>query len=176
MASDYLSSIINQFDYYKSVGEKTFAQIPDEKLSWQYNEETNSISTIVKHLSGNMLSRWTEFLTSDGEKDWRNRDAEFENDIKSRQELLQMWDAGWSCLLSTLQTLTDEQLQSEIYIRAEKHSVTEAINRQLAHYSYHVGQIVLIGKMICDKEWHSLTIPKGGSNEFNATLFAKGKK
>ena len=173
MTTDYLESIKKQFAYYKLLGDKTFVQLSDEKLFWQYNKESNSIAIIVKHLSGNMLSRWTDFLTTDGEKAWRNRDAEFENDISTRQELLAIWEAGWQCLFTALQSLTPEDLQKEIYIRNQGHSITEAINRQLAHYPYHVGQIVFLGKMLCDNSWTSLSIPKGNSASYNAAKFAK---
>ena len=175
MQTDYLNSAIKQFEYYKMLGEKTFAQLTDEQLFWQFNPESNSIGSIVKHLWGNMLSRWTDFLTSDGEKEWRMRDAEFENDITTRQELLDKWNAGWTCLFNALNSLTPEDLQKEIYIRNMGHTVTEAINRQLAHYPYHVGQIVFIGKMACDENWASLSIPKGNSNAYNAEKFSKPK-
>ena len=122
-----------------------------------------------------MLSRWTDFLTSDGEKEWRNRDAEFENNISSREELLDKWNSGWTCLLDALAELTQEDLQKEIYIRNMGHSVTEAINRQLAHYPYHIGQIVFIGKMACGENWNSLSIPKGKSNTYNTDKFSKPK-
>lgn len=157
------------------LGEKTFSQIPCEKLWWQYNEDSNSIATIVKHLSGNMLSRWTDFLTTDGEKEWRNRDAEFENDLATKEELIQKWDEGWKVLLDTLQSLTEDVLDNIIYIRNQGHTVLEAINRQLAHYPYHIGQIVFIGKMSAEK-WNSLSIPKGNSNQFNAEKFSKPKE
>ena len=176
MTTDYLESIKKQFVYYKLLGDKTFVQLSDEKLFWQYNQESNSIAIIVKHLSGNMLSRWTDFLTTDGEKAWRNRDAEFENDISTRQELLATWEAGWQCLFTALQSLTPEDLQKEIYIRNQGHNVTEAINRQLAHYPYHVGQIVFLGKMLCDNSWTSLSIPKGNSASYNADKFAKPRQ
>jgi hypothetical protein len=172
--TDYLTSTRKQFEYYKMLGEKTFAQLTDEQLFWQYNEESNSIAMIVKHLWGNMLSRWTDFLTSDGEKEWRQRDAEFENDIVGREELINKWNEGWRCLFSALDSLTPDDLSKEIYIRNEGHSVVEAINRQLAHYPYHVGQIVFIGKMACDTSWTSLTIPRGNSKAFNQDMFAKG--
>ncbi len=176
MSTAYLSSIKKQFEYYKSLGDKTFKQLPDEKLFWHYNEESNSIATIVKHLWGNMLSRWTDFLTSDGEKDWRDRDAEFENDITTRQELLDKWQAGWACLFTALDALKPEDLDRIIYIRNQGHTVMEAINRQLAHYPYHVGQIVYLGKMLADKEWTSLSIPKGKSNEYNSDKFSQPKR
>lgn len=175
MVSDYLDSVKKQFTYYKMLGDKTFAQLSEEQLFWQYNEESNSIATIVKHLWGNMLSRWTDFLTSDGEKDWRDRDAEFENDIASKQELLDKWNAGWTCFLNTLNSLEDSDLEKTIYIRNQGHTVLEAINRQLAHYPYHIGQIVFLGKMLCDDKWTSLSVPKGTSKDFNAQKFAQPK-
>ncbi|MBS0647555.1 MAG: DUF1572 domain-containing protein [Verrucomicrobia bacterium] len=170
----YLESVIKQFEYYKMLGDKTFAQVPNEKLFWQYNEDSNSIATIVKHLSENMLSRWTDFLTTDGEKEWRNRDDEFENDIATKQELLNKWNEGWKVFLDTLKSLKEEDLEKTIYIRNQGHSVMEAINRQLAHYPYHIGQIVFIGKMCVDK-WTSLSIPKGNSKQFNDDKFSKPK-
>ncbi|UFH52116.1 DUF1572 domain-containing protein [Spirosoma sp. KNUC1025] len=173
MATDYLASARKQFEYYKMLGEKTFDQVPDEKLFWQYNPESNSIAAIVKHLWGNMLSRWTDFLTSDGEKEWRDREAEFDNDIQTRQELLDKWNEGWTCLFSALDTLTEADLGTLIYIRNMGHTVTEAINRQLAHYPYHVGQIVFLGKMICDDTWVSLSIPRGTSKTYNDDKFAQ---
>ena len=157
------------------LGEKTFQQIPDEKLFWQYNEDSNSIAIIVKHLWGNMLSRWTDFLTTDGEKEWRDRESEFDNDLSSRQELISKWEEGWDCFLTTLKSLTPEDLGKIIYIRNQGHTVMEAINRQLAHYPYHVGQIVFIGKMVCENNWTSLSIPKGNSKAFNQEKFSKPK-
>lgn len=174
--TDYLTSIRKQFEYYKMLGEKTFAQVSDEQLFWQYNEESNSIAMIVKHLWGNMLSRWTDFLTSDGEKEWRQRDTEFENDISTREDLLSKWNEGWECLFKALNSLMTDDLDKEIYIRNQGHSVVEAINRQLAHYPYHIGQIVFIGKMVCDTNWNSLSIPKDNSKIFNADKFSKPKQ
>jgi hypothetical protein len=175
MSASFLSSAIAQFQYYKLLAEKTFNQLPDEKLFWQYNEESNSISTIVKHLAGNMLSRWTDFLTTDGEKENRNREAEFENIIHSKNELLDLWEKGWKCLFDALSSLTVGDIEKEIFIRNQGHTVTEAINRQLGHYPYHVGQIVFIGKMICNTDWASLSIPKGNSAMYNEEKFAKPK-
>src|SRR5690606_35054863 len=175
MESGYLESVIKQFEYYKMLGDKTFAQLPDENLFWQYNEDSNSIAVIVKHLWGNMLSRWTDFLNSDGEKEWRNREAEFENDIQSKEEMVEKWEEGWSCLFATLKSLKEEDLNKIIYIRNQGHTVIEAINRQLAHYAYHIGQIVFIGKMLSD-EWNSLSIPKGGSQQYNSEKFSKPKE
>lgn len=176
MNNGYLECVKKQFEYYKMLGDKTFSQLQDEKLFRQFNSDSNSIATIVKHLWGNMLSRWTDFLTSDGEKDWRNRDAEFENDILTRHELLEKWEAGWACLFNALKSLTEEDLHKVIYIRNQGHTVMEAINRQLAHYSYHVGQIVFIGKMAADNNWISLSIPKGNSSAYNAEKFSKPKQ
>jgi hypothetical protein len=168
----YLNGVIKRFEYYKTLGEKTFEQVSDDGLFWQYNEESNSIALIVQHLAGNMLSRWTDFLTSDGEKDSRNRDAEFEPVIKSHAELLEKWNAGWACMLDALKSITPDDLEKTIYIRSEAHSVVDAINRQLAHVPYHTGQIVFVGKMIAGEKWHSLSIPKGQSQSFNAEKFA----
>lgn len=175
MKNDYLESVKKQFEYYKMLGDKTFSQVQDAKLFWQYNENSNSIATIVKHLWGNMLSRWTDFLSTDGEKEWRNRDAEFENDISTRLELINKWEDGWKCLFSALNSLTSDDLDKEIFIRNQGHTITEAINRQLAHYSYHVGQIVFIGKMVADTNWTSLSIPKGNSKAYNSEKFSKSK-
>lgn len=175
MEKEYLESTIKQFEYYKLLGEKAMDQLPEEKLLWQYNEESNSIATIVKHLWGNMLSRWTDLLTSDGEKVWRNRDAEFENDIASKDELLAKWNEGWQCLLNSLNSLSEDDLHKIIYIRNQGHTVLEGINRQLAHYPYHIGQIVYIAKMVSDANWKSLTIARGKSSSFNDEKFAATK-
>ena len=176
MSEDFISSAKKQFEYYKMLGDKTFAQLPEEALFWQYNPESNSIAIIVKHLWGNMLSRWTDFLTTDGEKEWRQREAEFDNDIQSKAELLAKWEAGWECLFSALNALNESNWNTTIYIRNQGHSVMEAINRQLAHYPYHVGQIVFIGKMVRDGEWASLSIPRGASKDYNAEKFAQPKQ
>ncbi|MCW3105140.1 MAG: hypothetical protein JWO09_3580 [Bacteroidetes bacterium] len=175
MKTGYLESVTKQFEYYKSLGDKTIAQLPAEKLSWQYNAESNSIATIVKHLSGNMLSRWTDFLTTDGEKEWRQRDNEFENDMSSKEDIIATWEKGWKCLFDALASVNDDELDKIIYIRNQGHTVMEAINRQLAHYPYHVGQMVFIGKMILDESWQSLSIPRGKSGAFNAEKFSKEK-
>ena len=175
MTNDYLESVKKQFEYYKLLGDKTFTQLTDEQLFWQLNEESNSIAIIVKHLWGNMLSRWTDFLTTDGEKEWRKRDEEFENDMADREELLRKWNEGWACLFNAINPLTDNDLSKEIFIRNLGHTVVEAINRQLAHYAYHVGQIAFIGKMLLNDRWVSLSVPKGKSKEYNADKFSKPK-
>jgi len=172
----YLNSVIKRFEYYKTLGEKAFEQVDDDGLFWQYNEGSNSIAMIVQHLAGNMLSRWTDFLTSDGEKSSRNRDAEFEPVINSRAELLEKWNEGWSCMLNALTSITGSDWNKTIYIRNEAHSVVDAINRQLAHVPYHVGQIVFIGKMIAGEKWRSLSIPKGQSESFNQKMSANHPK
>jgi hypothetical protein len=168
MYNGFLDSTKKQFEYYKLLGEKTFEQISDNQINWQYNAESNSIAIIVKHLTGNMLSRWTDFLISDGEKEWRNRESEFEGDIESKTQLLDIWNKGWNCLFDALDKI--------IYIRNQGHTVMEAINRQLAHYPYHVGQIVYIGKMLLDENWQTLSIARGKSSTYNADKFAKEKQ
>lgn len=174
MDTEELKGILKQFEYYKMLGEKTFSQLADEMLFMQFNEESNSIAVIVKHLWGNMLSRWTDFLTTDGEKKWRNRDAEFESDITNKDELINKWNEGWDCLFAALNDLKPEDMNKTIYIRNQGHTVSEAIYRQLAHYSYHIGQIVYIGKMYSN-EWKSLSIPKNSSKAFNDAKFAADK-
>lgn len=174
--ASYLESVKKQFLYYKMLGEKAIDQLEPHQLFVSVNEDTNSIATIIKHISGNMLSRWTDFLTSDGEKEWRNRDAEFENDLQSKDEVLVVWNKGWDCFLDTLNSLKPEQLSEIIYIRNEGHTVIEAINRQLAHYPYHVGQIVFYAKQLKNGEWDSLSIPRNKSGNYNAEKFAKEKE
>ncbi len=173
--ADYLESVKKQFLYYKTIGEKAMEQLEPEQLFVSANEDTNSIAMIVNHLAGNMLSRWTDFLTADGEKEWRNRDAEFEEVLKTKTEVLQHWEKGWQCLFEALNSLQPEQLDTVIYIRNEGHSVIEAINRQLAHYPYHIGQLVFYAKMLKKTEWDSLSIPKNKSNSYNADKFSKEK-
>ncbi len=176
MEKNYLESVKKQFAYYKSLGEKTFHQLEEEELFWQYNEASNSIAVIVKHLWGNMLSRWTNFLTTDGEKEWRNREAEFESDIQDKTELLNKWEEGWVCLFNALDSINEENINSMIYIRNQGHSIVEAVNRQLAHYAYHIGQIVYLGRMLKGEKWESLSIPKGKSAEFNRQKFTQPKR
>lgn len=176
MIKNYLESIRKQFEYYKQLGERTFDQLDENELFWQYNEASNSIGITVNHLWGNMLSRWTDFLTTDGEKEWRNREAEFEDEIRSRKDLLNKWEEGWTCLFEALDSVNAANFEQLVYIRNQGHTITEAINRQLAHYAYHVGQIVYIGRMIKGKDWQSLSIPKGASKAYNAQKFASEKK
>lgn len=158
---------VKRFEYYKSLGDKAFDQLTDEQIFWQYNEESNSIAVIVKHIAGNMLSRWTNFLNEDGEKSWRHRDEEFVNTFKTKDEVLEFWEKGWKCLFDALNQINDENLYATIYIRGEAHSVIDAILRQLAHYPYHIGQIVYIAKMIKNEDWKTLSIARNKSQEFN---------
>ena len=174
--NSYITSIVKQFEYYKMLGDKTFSQLESKDIQWQYNSESNSISIMVKHIVGNMLSRWTNFLTEDGEKEWRHRDTEFEHSYTNKEEMLEAWNKGWNCLFNAIKPLQTDDLEQIVYIRNQGHSVTEAINRQLAHYSYHIGQIVYLGKMIKGNDWKPLSIPKGKSIEFNNDKFNKKKE
>ncbi|MEM7656118.1 MAG: DUF1572 family protein [Bacteroidota bacterium] len=176
MINDFLSTTHKQFVYYKSLGDKTFQQLTDEQLFWRPDEEANSVTVIVKHMWGNMLSRWTDFLTSDGEKEWRQREAEFEADIQSREEMLEKWEAGWTCVFDALATVKEDNFDTVIYIRNQGHTMIQAVLRQLSHYAYHVGQIVWLGRMLAGKDWDSLSIPRGGSAAFNAGKFAQPKR
>ena len=170
--TSYLEDARTLFAYYKKLGERAMDQVTDEQLFVAIDAEANSIAIIVKHMAGNMRSRWTDFLTTDGEKPDRRRDSEFEEPPASRAALLAMWEAGWKCLFSALEPLTDEDLSRTITIRGEKHSVMQAINRQLAHYPHHVGQIVLLAKHFCCARWQSLSVPRRGSSEFNQKVAA----
>ena len=171
----YLESLKKQMHYYKTIGEKAINQLEPEQLFITSNDDSNSISTIVKHLSGNMLSRWTDFLTTDGEKEWRNRDLEFENEPKTKEEVLAIWNTGWDCFFQAIDSLLPEQLLQIIYIRNEGQTAMDAINRQLAHYPYHIGQIVFYAKQLKNTNWDSLSIPKNNSKEYNSDKFAQEK-
>lgn len=173
--NSYLSSTLQQFNYYKSLGDKTFEQLSNNEIQWKYNNESNNISMIVKHIVGNMLSRWTNFLTEDGEKDWRQRDTEFENPPNSKESLINLWEKGWRCLFEALNSIDEYDLEKIIYIRNQGHTVTEAINRQLCHYSYHVGQIVFLAKMIKRDDWINLSVEKNKSKIYNSDKFSKEK-
>ena len=171
----FLSSVIKRFNEYKNLGDKTFAQLKDEDFLYTPNETSNSLAVIIKHMHGNMQSRWTNFLTEDGEKEWRKRDAEFEEAPISKKELMILWEKGWEILLHTLQLLHPEDLLKTITIRSEPLNVVDAINRQLAHYGYHVGQIVYIGRMIKNREWKNLSVPKNKSLDYNEQIKDKNK-
>jgi hypothetical protein len=175
MEKTLLASYKKQFAYYRHLGEKAMEQLTDEQLFLDDVAGSNSVAVIVKHLSGNMKSRWTDFLTTDGEKPWRNRDQEFVADFNNRAELETAWAEGWAVLELAINGLQPDQLSTIVYIRNEGHMVAEALNRQLAHYAYHIGQIVLLGKQHRGTEWQSLSIPKGDSAKYNAGKFAEDK-
>ena len=166
LEDEYLEVVQKRFQSVKELGDKTINQLAEEHIHWSLNEESNSIAVIVKHLNGNMISRWTDFLTADGEKPTRNRDQEFEDTLGSMQELRAAWENGWSVLFQALHGLNGADLLKNIFIRSESHTVMDAIERQLAHYAYHVGQIVYIGKQIKGEDWETLSIPKGKSEVY----------
>jgi Protein of unknown function (DUF1572) len=160
------------FRQYKRMAEGAMAQLEDAELYAVLDPEMNSVAVIMKHMAGNMCSRWTDFLTTDGEKPSRNRDGEFEDPPATRAELMAMWEDAWSCLLATLESLTDADLARTITIRGEAHSVMQAINRQVAHYPYHCGQIVMLAKHFRSEGWRSLSVPRRQSAEFNQKVLA----
>jgi len=170
--TSYLQDSLTLFRYNKSLCEKAMAQVSNEQLLAVLDEEMNSIAIVVKHMAGNMRSRWTDFLTSDGEKPDRDRDAEFTNPPRTREALLALWEQGWQCLFEALEPLSEEDLQRSVTIRGEAHSVMQAINRQLAHYAYHCGQIVLLAKHFKAHQWRSLSVPRGRSGEFTRRVHA----
>jgi hypothetical protein len=167
LGKDYLTTAIKRLKYYKDLGEKAFEQLEEKDLHYLPTSESNSIAIIVQHLAGNMLSRFTNFLTEDGEKEWRQRDDEFEVHNYSKQQVIDLWNEGWECVFNALESLTENDLETIIYIRKEPLTVVDAINRQLAHYPYHIGQILYIGRIIKNKDWKSLSIPKGHSQDYN---------
>lgn len=174
--NEYLKIVEARFRSVKSLGDKTMEQLSEEELHWAMNEESNSVAVIVKHLSGNMVSRWTDIFHTDGEKPNRNRELEFEDDLHSKVEILKVWEKGWTTLLEALDLLTEQDLFRKITIRGEGHLVLEAIERQMAHYAYHIGQIVYIGKQIKCEQWVSLSIPKGMSEEYLQQMIKKHKQ
>lgn len=166
----FLDAVLKRLRYYKELGERTFEQLTDNDFHYQPNEESNSIAVIIQHMAGNMLSRWTNFLNEDGEKNWRNRDNEFEEQNLTALQLIELWQKGWSCCLDTISSLKENDLLMTITIRNEELNVVDAINRQLAHYPYHVGQIIYAAKLIKNKDWQNLSIIKGGSAQFNQQM------
>lgn len=163
----FLTAAISTFTYHKDLADRAVAQVPDDRLNVALDAETNSIAVIMQHVAGNLRSRWTDFLTSDGEKPDRNRDAEFVDRPTSRAELLSEWEAGWAILLGSLRSLSPEDLTRTVMIRREPHSVPLAIERSLGHTCYHVGQIVMLARIHAGTNWTTLTIPRGGSTKFN---------
>jgi len=170
--TSYVEDSLGVFRYYKKLAERAMGQVSDDQLFAVLDEEMNSIAVIVKHMVGNMRSRWTDFLTSDGEKPGRNRDTEFSDPPATREALLQLWEDGWRCVFGTLESLSDADLGRTITIRGEAHSVMQAINRQVAHYPYHCGQIVFLAKHLCHDRWQTLSVPRGKSTEFTRRVQA----
>ena len=170
--TSYIEDSLSLFRYYKGLAERAIAQVQDEQLLTVLDPEMNSIAVVVKHMAGNMTSRWTNFLKGDGESPGRDRDSEFADPPQSRDALMKRWEDGWECVFSALQPLSDEDLKRTLTIRGEAHSVMQAINRQLAHYAYHTGQIVLLAKHLQYENWRSLTVPRGKSAEFNRRVSA----
>jgi hypothetical protein len=162
-----ISAAINAFEANKRLADRAIDQVPNDKLHVALDENTNSIAVIMKHVAGNLLSRWTDFLTTDGEKPWRKRDDEFVDSFGSRAELLQLWERGWACLLTTLKSLQPEDFGKTVLIRGEPHSVPLALQRSLGHTCYHIGQIVQVARIHAGGNWNILTIPRGGSVQFN---------
>ena len=167
-AKNFLETSISRLKYYKELGDKSFEQLNEWDFHYQPNDESNSIAVIIQHMAGNMLSRWTNFLTEDGEKEWRQRDGEFETGKQSKAELISLWEKGWECFLGTLTSLKKKDLKKTVTIRQEPLTVVDAIIRQMAHYPYHIGQIIYIAKIIKSKSWKNLSIPKGASQEYNS--------
>lgn len=170
----FLESAIKRLKYYKGLADRTFQQLAETDFHFQPNKENNSIAINIQHVAGNMLSRWTDFLTTDGEKEWRSRDMEFEEQHLSKQQLLGLWEKGWACCLDALNSLTEDDLLKTIRIRDEGLLVVDAINRQLAHYPYHVGQIIYIARIIKNENWQNLSIPKRDSIQYNQQMRSKG--
>jgi hypothetical protein len=175
-SENFLAISRKMFQYYKGLADKSMAVLSEEEIHFLPNEESNSIAILVHHMSGNMLSRFTDFLTSDGEKEWRNRDAEFEDHYASKADMLADWEKGWNCVYQALDTLSNEKMMDIVYIRNEGHTVLEAVTRQVAHYAYHVGQIVYLAKLIRNREWQTLSIARGASGDFNKNKFDQGKE
>jgi hypothetical protein len=170
--TSYLKDSISLFHHYKKLGEGALAQVTDEQMFAVLDPEMNSLAITVKHMAGNMRSRWTDFLTSDGEKFNRNRDREFDAPPQTRAEVIQLWAEGWKCVFAALEPLSEADMGRSVAIRGETHSVMQAINRQIAHYAYHVGQIVFLAKHFQSANWKSLSVPRGKSAEFNSKVIA----
>lgn len=163
ISREFVAAVVNAFESNKRLADRAIEQVPDDKLHAALDANTNSIAVIMRHLGGNLISRWTDFLTTDGEKPWRNRDGEFEEAALGRAELVQLWERGWRCLFDTLNSLTPADLEATVIIRGEPHSVPLAVERSLGHTCYHIGQIVLLARIHAGENWKTLTIPKRGS-------------
>ncbi len=168
-----LADVIAVLQSQKRLAERAVEQLADEQLHVALDENTNCIAVIMKHLAGNMKSRWTDFLTSDGEKPWRHRDNEFIDDIESREQLLATWDAGWACVLQTLGSLDAGDLDKEVTVRGQPQTAQQAILGQLSHYGYHVGQIMIIARVLAKDRWEVLSIPRGQSEEYNKRVWKR---
>jgi hypothetical protein len=173
-----IQSTVKIFKYYKSLGDQCIERLNFDELKFLPHPESNSVALMIRHMRGNMLSRWTDFLNADGEKEWRNRDSEFVEEYSNKEEIVNQWNEGWDCLFGALETIKQEHEQHIVYIRNEGHTVPEAIERQLAHYAYHVGQMVFLAKLIKGDDWVSLSIPRNASKDYNAGKFDadKGKQ
>lgn len=177
LAQIYLEAVKREFINTKRLADKAMAQISDEDFFFEPNSQSNSIATIIKHMHGNMISRWTDFRTTDGEKPTRNRDTEFEQIFYTdKDDFLDKWEAGWKCFLDALNSIRPEELENKIFIRGEEYTILGALERQTSHYGYHAGQIVYLARFLAKKNWVSLSIPRGKSEEFNKDFFAKNKK
>ncbi len=174
MENTYLQSALRLFKYYKSLGDTAIKRCDADKIHYKLNEESNSMALLVRHISGNMMSRWTDFMTTDGEKPWRNRDSEFADPDWDKETLIAQWEKGWAALFAAIEPLEAEDLEKIVYIRNEGHTAMEAINRQIAHYAYHVGQVVFLAKAITT-EWETLSIARNKSTDYNADKFSQDK-
>jgi hypothetical protein len=176
VAAEFMAALLNAFEANKRYADRAVAQVPDDKLHVALDVHTNSIAVMMKHVAGNLASRWTDFLTSDGEKPWRKRDEEFVDSFAGRAELLVFWERGWSCLFQTLRGLKREDLEKTVTIRGEPHSVPLALERSLGHTCYHIGQIVQVARIHAGEQWNTLTIPRGGSQQYNQTNWGQPGK
>jgi hypothetical protein len=176
IAAAFLSAILNAFEANKRMADRAVEQVPDDKLHVALDANTNSIAVIMKHVAGNLASRWTDFLTTDGEKPWRKRDDEFVDSFSSRAELLAFWERGWTCLFQTLRGLKPEDLEKTVTIRGEPHTVPLALERSLGHTCYHIGQIVQVARIHAGEKWNTLTIPRGGSQQYNQATWGQPGK
>ena len=176
IGAEFVSAIMNAFEANKRLADRAVEQVPDDKLHTALDANTNSVAVIMKHVAGNLISRWTDFLTTDGEKPWRNRDEEFVGGIGSRAELLELWERGWNCLRTTVNSLRPDDLEKTVLIRGEPHSVPLALERSLGHTCYHVGQIVQVARIHAGETWNTLTIPRGGSEQFNKSNWGQTGK
>jgi hypothetical protein len=175
LQSQFIPSVIQALEGNKGWADKAIAQLPDDKLHVALDPNTNSIAVIMKHVAGNLISRWTDFLTTDGEKPWRNRDNEFIDTFASRREVLEYWERGWNCFFQGLRQLGPDDFAKTVLIRGEPHSVPLAIHRGLAHSAYHIGQIIMIARILAGDQWETLTIPRGKSEQYNQQTWGTGQ-